>query len=180
MFNLLPEALKNEIKKEYFIRKVLLSLVFVIFIQIIFLVFIFPTWLISNLKQADVVLRGEAMNRHLSSLNIASTTSDIKSLNAKLAVMDSSLRYPALIPFVNSILSQKTKSIVINNFVYTSKDDSNAGISLEGISSTREALTTFVKNLQATGLFKSVDLPISNFTKDKNLNFSINITISKQ
>ncbi len=120
------------------------------------------------------------MNRHLSILNIASTTSDIKSLNAKLSAMDSALKYPALVPFLNSILGQKSKSIVINNFVYTSKDESSASIILEGISGNREALTTFVKNLQSTELFKSVDLPISNFTKDKNLNFSISITISKQ
>ncbi len=180
MFNLLPEALKIEIKKEYFIRKVLLSLVFVIFIQIIFFVFIFPTLLISKSRSSEIALRSEEMNRHLSILNIASTTSDIKSLNAKLSAMDSALKYPALVPFLNSILGQKSKSIVINNFVYTSKDESSASIILEGISGNREALTTFVKNLQSTELFKSVDLPISNFTKDKNLNFSISITISKQ
>lgn len=179
MFNLLPENLREGIKKDYNLRKVVLVLIFLIFVQAAFLIFLFPTWLISGYKERDSAGRGEEMNKYLSSLNIASTTSSIKSINSKLLVIDKSLRYPEIIPFINNILSKKTGSIVVTDIIYTATDAKNAQISMQGISTTRESLLSFVKSLEALGLFKSVDLPISNFTKDKDLSFSLNITIER-
>lgn len=180
MFNLIPKNLMADIKREYLYRKITVIMLFVIFIQIAFLVFGFPVWLISKYNQGDVELRADSMNAYLSSLNIASTTDSIKSINAKLSVIDKNLKYPEIVPFFDAILSQKTNSITINSLAYSSSDDKNAVIDISGMSGNREALLTFVKNLQGLGLFKSVDFPISNFTKDKNLDFSLNIKIEKK
>lgn len=180
MFNLLPNNLRESLKKEYNFRKIVLSLLFVLFIQISFLIFIFPTWLVSNSKEREVAIRGEAMNKYLSSLNIASTTSNIKSINAKLAVIDKALQYPEIIPFINNILSKKTSSISITDIMYTTNNDGKSSVMvIQGVSATRETLNSFVKSLEGLGLFKSVDLPISNFAKDKNLSFAINLTIQR-
>ncbi len=179
MFNLLPNILRDGLHKEYNFRKIVLILLFILFVQISFLVFIFPTWLVSNSREREVAVRGEAMNKYLSSLNIASTTSNIKSINAKLSVIDKTLQYPEIIPFINNILSKKTNSISITDIIYTTSDSKNAALTLQGVSATRESLISFVKSLESLGLFKTVDLPISNFTKDKNLSFSINMAIQR-
>ncbi len=180
MFNLLPENLRVNIKKEYFVRKVVLSLVFVIFLQTVFLIFIFPSWLISSYKEKEVVSRGEEMNKYLSSLNVASTTSNIRMINQKLAVIDGALSYPEMVPIIKNILSKRTSAIKIVDVVYISDGEKSASVSIKGKSETRESLLSFVKSLQDTNLFKSVDLPISNLTKDKNLSFSIEIKIDRQ
>lgn len=179
MFNLLPNTLRDGIKKEYNLRKVILILLFIVFIQVTFMVFLMPTWLISKYKEVDLVNKGQALNSYLSSLDIASTTSNIKTINTKLSVIDKSLRYPGIVPFLNSIISKKTSAISITDVVYVATGEKNATVSVEGVSGTRESLLAFVKNLQSLGLFKTVDLPISNFTKDKNISFSINITIEQ-
>lgn len=179
MFNLIPENLKKEIKKEYSLRRFIVILIFTFFVQTTFLIFIFPTWLISFYKEQEVTLKQDQMNQHLSNLNIASTTEQIKLINNKLSILDKKLEYPRIIPHINAILLNKTDSIYITDISYVTKDAKNSSITLQGKSKTRDTLTIFVRSLQSSGKFKSVDLPISNFTKDKDLVFSINIIIEE-
>ena len=82
-------------------------------------------------------------------------------------------------PFIDVILSNKILSIRINEIFYTLDDQSAATITLAGVSSTREALVSFVKKLEDSGSFQAVNLPVSNFRKDKNIDFSISMTTLK-
>jgi Tfp pilus assembly protein PilN len=83
-----------------------------------------------------------------------------------------------LIPIVNVILANKISGIHINEFIYTSSDGKTAAISLSGISSSREVLMNYVKILDKSGSFKNVESPISNLAKDKDFDFSINLSVS--
>lgn len=180
MFNLLPDNLRKIIVKEYSLRRAIVILFFIIFIQISFMVFLMPTWLISTYKEEDVVLRGADMNGRLSNLNIASTTDDIKSLNNKVSVIQTYLDYPGFNKYLTFILSKQTKSILIKNIAYSNADSKSVTISVDGTAATREVLRNFVKSLQTSESFKSVDIPISNYAKEKDLVFTIKITVLAQ
>ncbi len=180
MFNLLPENLRKVIKREYNLRLAIIVLLFIIFIQISSMIFLLPTWLITDYKEKDLQSRADFIKTGQVNLNIASTTENIKKINNQLSIMDKVLQYPELIPYINSILSKKTNAILINNIIYSNSDNKNASIAISGISGTREALLSFVKSLESSGLFKSVEVPITNFTKDKNFDFSLKITISEE
>lgn len=119
------------------------------------------------------------MNSNLSVLNIASTTSNVKKLNNNLIIMDKVLSYPKLTHYLNIIFLNKTKTILIDDISYIDINEKNATITVNGKSATREALLTLVKNLQTSGVFLSVDLPISNYAKEKDLDFSIKLTIAE-
>lgn len=177
MFNLLPDNLKEEIKKEYKLRFLAVILLFVLFVQISFLVFSFPLWLVSSYKEKEVVLRTEKMNESPLNLKIKPVLSNVKSINTKLNILGSLLEYPKVIPIVDVILSKKTKAIRINQLSYTSTAKTKGSVILGGISSTREDLVSFVKSLQGSGSFANVDLPISNFAREKDINFTINLTV---
>ncbi len=180
MFNLIPDILRENIKSDYKLRKYIVMLVFVVFLEVCFLVFLFPTWLVSSHKDKQLTLIAEDASNSLSSGNVNSTTAEIKALNTKLAVLQSALDYPKIIPFLDEILKDKTASISINKIVYTTDDSKNAIISLGGVSRTRDSLLAFVKILESSKLFKKVDLPISNFTKDRDLDFTLSITLEPQ
>ncbi len=179
MFNLLPDNLKNSIKKDYNLRRLIVVLLFLIFIQISFMVFLFPIWLSSYYKEKEYITMRDEMNSNLSVLNIASTTSNIKTLNNNLAIMDKVLSYPKIVHYLNVVFLNKSKSILIDDISYVDTNEKSATLTVEGKSVTREALLTFVKNLQTSGAFSSVDLPISNYAKDKDLDFSIKLTIAE-
>ena len=178
MFNLLTDSLKEKIKLEYNLRRLIVAFIFILFIQSAFLVFFFPSWLTSLYKENSLISKtgGESPT---SFSNAGPTVSNIVSMNSKLGLINTILAYPEVTPFLDGIISNKTSAIKIIEFVYTSDGKTTGVISLQGISTTRESLVSFVKSLEKSGLFKSVDLPISNFAKNKNIDFSISITIDK-
>ncbi len=179
MFNLLPDSLKSKIKKEYKLRLVVVVLAFVLFVQFSFLVFLVPTWVSSFYREKEAVSQSNEMNAFLSTLNISSTTSFVKSVNSKLSLINSSLEYPKVIPILDELLLKKTDFISLKGFSYTANATTTATLNLIGVGSSRESLVSFVKSLEEISFFKNVDLPISNLAKDKNIDFSINININK-
>ncbi len=180
MFNLLPENLKDTIRKEYKFRKIIVILLFIISLQISFLIFIFPTWLISLYNEKEVLAESENVKKQLSDLNISPATLTIKSLNTKLNIINTTLEYPKILPLFNTIISKKTNSIQIDEFLYTLVQNNTAEIIIGGTSLTRESLVSFVKSLEDTKSFKQVNLPISNLAKDRNINFSISMKITTE
>jgi len=179
MFNLLPENIKSKIIKEYKLRLVVVSLIFVLFIQLSFLVFLVPTWVSSFYKEKEAIESSNQMNVFLSTLNISSTTSFVKSVNSKLSIINNSLEYSKAIPVIDEVLSKKTSSITLRGFNYLTTGTSTATLNLVGVGGTRDSLVSFVKSLEEVSFFSGVDLPISNLAKDKNIEFSININVNK-
>jgi len=179
MFNLLPDILKEELKAEYKRRRLIVALILFLFLELSFLVFIFPTWLISRSKEREISSDIELVNGTLTSKDASPITSVITGMNMKLNFIDSTMQYPGVLPFIDVILSNKILSIRINEIFYTLDDQSAATITLAGVSSTREALVSFVKKLEDSGSFQAVNLPVSNFRKDKNIDFSISMTTLK-
>ena len=177
MFNLLPENLRKEIVKEYRFRLSIIIILFVIIIQLSFLVFLFPSWLTSFYKEKDFSARGDEADRSLLSLDISSTTAYIKSLNSTLSVIDNSLDYPEFVPIINEVLSKKTTGIRLSSINYSADSKTAGTLNITGMSDKRDTLVSFVDKLKDVSYLKKVDLPISNLAKDKNIDFSININV---
>ncbi len=177
MFNLLPENLRKQITGEYRLRLAVISILLVIFIQVSFLVFLSPSWLVSYYKEKEYSLQSDELNKSLSTLDISSTTAFIKSFNTKLGIINDSLEYPKFIPIVDGILSKKNNNIRISGIYYSVNSATAGTLTLEGIGDTRESLVSFSENLRSIEHFKKVDLPISNLAKDKNIDFTISVTI---
>ena len=178
MFNVLPDNLKAKIKTLYRGRLLVVIFIFIFFIQLAFLIFLLPSWVISEAKENEIILQTEEINNLAPELS--SFSSLISSTNVKLGILNSALQYPVLIPLINTVVSSKTRAVLLNQFTYSLTGTSTATLAIRGISNTREALVSFAKNLQNTKKFKTVDLPISNLAKDKDLDFSINLVIAQQ
>ncbi|MBA3733485.1 hypothetical protein H0W91_03890 [Patescibacteria group bacterium] len=177
MFNLLPDNFKKQLKTEYRFRLLTVAMSFILFIQLSFFIFLLPSWLISYYREKDANLEAEKMNQLLLNSNLNSIASSTIGLNIKLKTLNTVLDYPKVVPLVLTIISQKNSNIHINELSYSTPGGKNAHITLGGISNTRESLVNFQKNLENTGDFSKVDLPISNLAKEKNINFSINLTL---
>ena len=179
MFNLLPDNLKGKIKTEYQIRRLTVFLTFVIFLQISFLIFLSPSWVASVFRQEEAVSQIEKMRESLLSQNTNSVASIIAGTNAKLNIINTTLEYPEVAPIFNVILSNQTSSIRLNGLTYTSINASTSALTMSGISTTRESLVSFVKSLEKSKAFKTVDLPVSNLAKDKNIDFAVSLIVGQ-
>ena len=180
MFNLLPKNLKEKIKTEYKLRKITVILIFIICLQLSFLIFLTPSWLISFYKEKEVTSQSEEIKKHLSDSSLSEVIVTIRGINTKLNIINSVLKYPKIVPFINTILSKKTSSIKIDELAYILGQENTAEIIIGGTSLTREALVSFVKALEDSKSFNKVNLPISNLAKDKNISFSISLQIIQE
>lgn len=178
MFNLLPESMKEKAKRDYKFRRLLVTLSLVIFLQCSFLIFLFPSWIVSTYKEKEIVSQVANIGKSQSITESNSALSIIKSTNKKLDSLNIELEYPRVTPFINVVLSKKTGAIYITGFSFITTDKKTGTLELSGVSTTRESLVSFVKRLKESGVFKAVDLPISNLAKDKNINFSIGLILN--
>lgn len=179
MFNLLPESLKERIEKEYNLRRLIIALFFLFSIQVMFFVFMLPSWMVSKYKEETSTARVAQLDNSELLSNSNAIRPIIRSINAELILIDRSLEYPKVAPYLDSILAIKTSAIRINQFSFVPNSTSTETINMQGIASTRDALVNFKRGLDDSGLFKNVDLPVSNFTKDKNIAFNITLVVSK-
>ena len=177
MTNLLPLVEKKNIKQEYRMRVYIVSLLFLSVLIIIAIVSLLPLYISSLSKLNDIRSQMEVEKQKAS--YAAEEQDPIKitrEVNAKLAILgkkDSAL--PQSSNLITTIVGYKPDNIKINAIFYD-RGLAEGKILLNGIAEDRETLLSFLKLLEGEKIFTKVDLPISSFVKEKDIEFSIKIT----
>jgi hypothetical protein len=179
MFNVLPDIFKKEIKSEYYLRRLIVVFVFIAFLQIAFLIFLFPSWMNSFYRQKDASAQMESQKSNIVSKNAAEILQTINLNNQNFGVIDANFGYLPVLPFVKEIISYKTSAITLTDFTYdNSQATTTAPMSVSGVAATREDLVAFVKQLEDSPTFSDVVSPISDLAKDKDISFVINMNVT--
>lgn len=176
MFNLLPENEKRNILREYNFRRAIVLTAFLFALGVIACVSLFPSFLLSSAK----IIEEEAQ---LASIKKSDTFQEADRLNASL--IETNLKIQSLKPLNNeqyivdvigTVIAKKNDAIRINGFLFKRGNGKDTGsLTVSGLTRDRESLSAFVRELEKEPLFTKVVLPISNFTKDRNAEFSIQI-----
>jgi len=173
MFNVLPKKLKDQIKKQYNLRRFIVTLNFIIFIQIFILVAFLPSWFVSFYKQRDVSSEVAKAQDDLLVNEVSKLSVEINSINKKLEVIKTTQTGFSPTQILDDIVEQKSSSISINEITYIKSGANEVQVTLGGTARERDSLLSFVRKLEASKLFSKVDSPISNYTKDRDINFSL-------
>jgi hypothetical protein len=177
MFNVLPDGLKEQVRKEYATRMWIMVGVVCVCVQISALFFLFPSIEASMYKKSDIVLSLDSLRSAQKMSEQESWSQRIPRTNATLEMINTMLQYPRVVPAMELILSKRPHGILLTDIAYESKDAANSSVVLRGVSKDREALVSFVKTLKESAFFESVELPVSNLAKEKNIDFSISTSI---
>lgn len=179
MFNLLPNLFKDEIKAEYNLRKWIVLLSLVLFLQISFLALTISIWTIFLDKETEASNQVKKENEVMLSQSTNDILKVINATNQKITIIDKTMFSPEILPIYDTIISQKTTGISLREFNYNSSATEST-LSLKGLADTRETLVSFVKKLQDLKVFSNVDLPVSNLAKQKDIEFNIDIKINNK
>ncbi len=100
----------------------------------------------------------------------------IQELNKKIALIENAEKnkFSVSEKAVKPVVLKKIQGIKITQISYEDNTISGKKITISGTASSREALLLFRQALESEPSFKSVDLPISNFIKGTNIEFSLN------
>lgn len=178
MFHLLPEKEKKVLKREYLFRLIFVILCFVGASLVVASVFLLPSYLLSNRKLADLNEQNSQIKQDIQKKTDPNLAKFLSSLKGNLAALKITNTTGSSSVPIKEITDKKTSGITLNQF-FINYNDSGSSIIVSGNAKTRDYLTTFYHDIQSIPDFSKVDLPISDFAADKNIDFTMTLTIKK-
>lgn len=177
MINLIPKEEKKKIIKNFYYRLVILFFSVVSAVIFVSLLAILPSYFLSSARSNIVNLKLEVQKSEPVPSPQEETLTVIKDLNTKLSLIEKNSNKQFLISqkVIDAILARKMSNIKITNISYQNDSSTGTKISIQGIAPSREVLLSFRLALEGDKLFKQVDLPISNFIKGSNIQFSLSL-----
>jgi Tfp pilus assembly protein PilN len=113
----------------------------------------------------------------ISFINLQQTVASTKKqMDSAQTVLKNRPYFSKILP---QLLNDKPKGVSITSISFTraSKDDA---LYINGTASSRDALRQFSANLKSNSEFSDVDVPVSNFAKSKENDFSITLKLVKK
>jgi len=178
MANLITEKQKKNIKIDYLIRCLSVSLLVISLLGTFLLAYTIPYYMsvrVKDFKVAEqfenVIISENKENVGENFLQIVNQTLD------KLKVMDHFHNKQPPSTYFTKVINSKNTNISITKLSLNQSDDKQALFSVGGVSKNREDLVSFIDKLKTVSEFSNIDYPISDFAKDKDIYFTLNITI---
>lgn len=175
MFNLIPDTLKQRILKDYKERRIIVLLfVCVLFIVMLFIL-ISPSFGYLFFEEQNVIAEAEVVKKSNQFEKADEVMDVIQSTNEQLRVFMLEISSIQSIEAVEKIVSAKHTGIYIDNIQYKLLTATSSLITVEGKASRRDTLREFVTKLENIEGFTDVVLPVSNFVKDRDIDFTISL-----
>lgn len=178
MLNLIPLEQKKRLEKEYKTRKFIMWATHVVVVLSISIVLLIPSYILSRTKAGEVMNELDHVKRVLDT--------ELQPSEVTRELMEAAQNAQDLKPFTQTnsvyqlvkIFESKPANIRISNIIFDNeREPEPATITLTGIAADRESLRVFGRLMEARAEFATVDLPVSNFAKEKNIEFNMIITI---
>lgn len=180
MINLLPVEEKKMVLNEYRFRMIIFSLYMVGMCFAVGAIALLPSYFLVSVKESIATKKLAMIESLPVSQPDQETMGAIKDINAKISVINQAEQGQFLVleNAFDQVILQKMPDIKLTAISYDVEKDGTKQVSVQGFAQDRERLLLFRQALQNDPLFSAVDLPISNFVKEKDITFSLNLTTS--
>lgn len=177
MFNILPPQQKTYLTHEYSVRLIVVLLAIISLAAIFLFGSLFPAYFLSLSKEHTETVALEEVQRRVAAVKVPPHTSFLE-LKAISDAVDKSSSGISARTIIGEVVDQKGIDIRITGFDINTTIEGGHSLTVVGIAATRESIQSFKKRLELRPLFKKVVVPLSNFQKNKDIQFTINITIA--
>ncbi|MEK7179850.1 MAG: hypothetical protein AAB706_00055 [Patescibacteria group bacterium] len=176
MFNLLPNEEKKDIYTTYSIRRAILGLLFLFLAGIVMCVSLIPSFVLTKAKESEILQQIEFLNTSLALKNVNVLNQAIITARDDVKVLkDFASKSTSVFDLFNKILEKKSANIRLTGILFGAVSDKRQ-IVLNGIAKDREALLEFAQSIGREKAFSDISLPVSNFAKNKDIEFSFSVT----
>jgi hypothetical protein len=181
MINLIPNQDKKKMIQHFYARLLIVLLLALTISLFIGSVALLPAYFISA-TQKDIATQKLASQK---SAPLPKYDQDallvVQDLNDKFKLLEAAEanRYIVTERIIKHIVSEKPSNIKLDYLSYSTDNPEAPVVSLRGFAPSRESLLAFRSVLQNDKNFTNIDLPISNFIKSNNIQFSITVTTVK-
>lgn len=179
MFNLLPEKEKKATRSEYSRRRLIVGLTFLLLAFAVAAVALVPSYVMTFYKQREINETAEALKKNIAIKNQAALNSVISNANRKAAVLSQVARSKPS-DIIAAVISRKPPSVKVEAFSVGSQavgKEKKVTVTVRGEAVDREMLLEFANGLKADPLFSQVEVPISNYARERDISFSITVIV---
>lgn len=186
MINLLPVEEKQRIRRLYRSRVIIVSLAALSALFVTGALGLVPSYLSALARYESAVLSSGGTEQKSAGEEEPALLKETKEINRKadLLIKGASDHLPGTL--LREVIAKKPPGILFADFSYASPQTGKDGkgkpaeITASGVADTRDTLLSFVNTLNAREVFSSVDLPISNFVKDRDLPFTLRMEVKQK
>lgn len=177
MFNLIPDTVKEKILKDYKERRIGVWLFSILIVTGSTLFFLLPTFVHVFFEEKNMQADAELVKNSLQIKKADDVVGTIKETNEQLRALSLIKNPISPVDTIRKAVEVKNAAIHVTEIEYRESPEGAGTLLLKGIALKRESLQEFVTKLQAVSGFSEVVLPVSNFAKDKDIEFAISITL---
>jgi len=152
-----------------------LGLLFTVFLVATTL--LLPSYFLSTLRSQALQEQRVFVEKAKEVRSKDSASIEFNALKDRIAILRN-MEHTAVYGILEEVVSQQVSGVFLNGFFFTQKQSGEWVLSITVISNTRDALLSFSNRLQQTGVFTSVELPVSNLASNRDIAFTI--TASKK
>ena len=174
MFNLLPSESKIAIRKEFKLRLAVLSTLALLITLLIAIILLIPSYLFSKAIEKEVLANKGIVEHSLRVQENETLKVDLAQARETLGVLSPS-NAPSTSFVLDKITALKGKGISITKLEFTALADRTKQVQISGLASQRDTLLSFKKKLSESKLFSEINLPVSNFADQEDIEFSMNL-----
>jgi len=176
MFNLLPKTEKGTLRREYRTRLaiVVLWLSFATFLIASFL--LLPSFVLSSAKEKAAVHRFTTLSAEVERESGAKFRDKLADIQSRLKFFSRKAPAAHWHELLAQLVSRKTDTISLTTVSFAGGEDGTRQVIIAGTARDRAGLRAFAKSLERVSFFEKVAVPISNYAKDTDIEFSVHIT----
>lgn len=179
MLHLLTDSHKKKVLKEYRMRLVVVICILVVFISSVGAALILPSYLTAYGKVNIIKKDNQYKEDSIKALSAQNFTDKIKKVDSNLSALKISINIISPREAYDKIMNSLPPGVILGRYTYSLIDNNSASISIDGTAPDRDSLLELQNNLKLNSEFSGIDIPITSFTKKKDLSFSLKFNLIK-
>ena len=173
MLNLLPQPEKAALTQEYRLRLAIVILLMSFTTFVVSSILLVPSVLLSSQKEKSAEDRFALLTKSVEKGGVSELEEILREGKIVLKLVSHKDPKVSLSESLMRIVSAKPQQISLNNFSFVRDGTEKVKVDISGVAENRAALLSFEKTLEQTGLFEKVTVPVSNFARDSDIEFTI-------
>lgn len=176
MINLIPPDARTRITTEYWIRAVTVWLFLLAVGAVLAGAFLLPSFVLVTSQVRSFAVEAEEAKASVAHGDGTARALVVASDQARLLMeIERTKRFTEVIDVVSEAANE---GIDVREYSFVRSAGGVAPVRVGGTAATRQSLAVFRDALLAQASVSAVDLPISNFAKDRDIEFSLTLTIA--
>jgi hypothetical protein len=177
MINLVPGVVRKAIVKEYWIRVISVFLFLTVLASLLSVLFALPVYVLIKAQVDAYGASATEAAARVAEFDIS--TGALTKANSQAEKIVSQKSDVDFTEVMNQIEELANTGISLKSYQFARKEGEMVPVLLAGRASSRQSLADFHFTLKSNEMVEKVDLPISNLAKEKDIDFTMTITLKK-